>query len=97
MRAADCEFIAHARNDIEWLLDQLNQAEPSSKKQIGWFDPGSKRFCYTDEKEHRQSGMPAYTIPVYAIEEPKAASRNGHLPTTPQDHIQPPTPKPPKK
>ena len=36
-----------------------------SREQIGWFDPGSKRFCYTDEKQHHHAGMAAYTTPVY--------------------------------
>ena len=32
---------------------------------IGWYDPGSHRFCYTDVKEN-MSGHKAYTVPVYA-------------------------------
>lgn len=54
------------------------EAVVADMKQIGWFDPGSKRFCYTDEKEHSHLGMPAYTIPVYraaqAAQEPEAGA-----------------------
>lgn len=45
--------------------------------QIGWFDPGSKRFCYTDEKEFhsaRPSRFQSYTHPVFSID-PETASR----------------------
>jgi hypothetical protein len=35
--------------------------------QIGWFDPGSKRFAYTDEKDWRPDRHKSYTVPVYAI------------------------------
>lgn len=43
--------------------------------QIGWFDPGSKRFCYTDEKDYRADRHKSYTVPVYAIPLP-SESRN---------------------
>lgn len=33
--------------------------------QIGWYNPGSHRFCYTDEKEARPDNHTAYTVPVY--------------------------------
>ncbi len=45
--------------------------------QIGWFDPGSKRFCYTDEKEYhsaRSNRFQSYTHPVFSID-PETASR----------------------
>jgi len=34
--------------------------------QIGWYDPGSKRFCYTDVKEASPDQHKGYTVPVYA-------------------------------
>ncbi len=39
-------------------------------EQIGWFNPDSKRFCYTDEKEHDRrhlghSRFASYTEPVF--------------------------------
>lgn len=37
----------------------------SRQVQIGWFCPGSKRFCYSDEKPHR-ADREDYTIPVFA-------------------------------
>ena len=37
----------------------------SNELQIGWYDPGSHRFCYTDVKKN-MSGHEAYTVPVYA-------------------------------
>jgi len=46
--------------------------------QIGWFDPGSKRFCYTDEKEYDESQgrgrKLGYTHPVFSIDQ-KTADR----------------------
>lgn len=40
--------------------------------QIGWFNPGDKRFCYTDEKEYdqkrKQKYYDNYTHPVFAID-----------------------------
>ncbi len=37
-------------------------------KQIGWYNPGDKRFCYMDEKEHSRHHA-AYTKPVYVFDE----------------------------
>jgi hypothetical protein len=37
-----------------------------SLTQIGWFDPGSKRFCYTDTKEVHPESNAGHTIPVFA-------------------------------
>ena len=46
--------------------------------QIGWFDPGSKRFCYTDEKEYdvkqNRGRLTSYTHPVFSID-PDTANR----------------------
>lgn len=36
--------------------------------QIGWFNPASKRFCYTDEKEVWPDRRSSYTHPVFAID-----------------------------
>lgn len=35
--------------------------------QIGWYCPGSKRFCYTDEKKTWPEQKRGHTVPVYAI------------------------------
>ena len=40
--------------------------------QIGWFDPGSQRFCYTDEKEYDDKHLghkrrEFYTESVFAV------------------------------
>jgi hypothetical protein len=35
-------------------------------EQIGWFDPASKRFCYSDEKEAWPDTKQGYVIPVFA-------------------------------
>ena len=45
---------------------------------IGWFDPGSKRFCYTDEKETWPDRRRGYTWPVYAS--PKELQRMADQP-----------------
>jgi hypothetical protein len=46
--------------------------------QIGWFDPGSKRFCYTDEKEYDEAQgknrKTGYTHPVFCVD-PETAIR----------------------
>ena len=34
-------------------------------EQLGWYDPGSKRFCYSDEKEAWPDTKQGYTIPVF--------------------------------
>ena len=40
----------------------------SPRKQIGWYNPGAKRFCYMDVKEHAQfDSYAAYTEPVYVL------------------------------
>lgn len=36
-------------------------------KQVGWYNPGSKRICYLDEKETQPNNHRPYTIPVYAV------------------------------
>ncbi len=36
-------------------------------EQIGWFNPASKRFCYSDEKETWPESRQGYTIPVFAL------------------------------
>lgn len=50
------------------LQRKIQQVE--KKHQIGWFNPGDKRFCYSDQKESysRQSHL-AYTIPVFIEQE----------------------------
>lgn len=35
--------------------------------QIGWFNPDSGRFCYTDEKEAWPEPKRRFTKPVYAL------------------------------
>lgn len=46
--------------------------------QIGWYNPDSKRFCYTDEKDYDEQldpgfrGKRGYTVPVYARPLPAA-------------------------
>jgi len=35
---------------------------------IGWYNPSSKRFCYTDEKEN-MAGYGGYTVKVFAAPE----------------------------
>ena len=39
---------------------------------IGWLDPGSKRFCYADEKEAWPEQRQGFTQAVYIIEEEQA-------------------------
>lgn len=39
------------------------------RTQIGWYSPGSKRFCYSDVKEAHLTGHEDYTIPVFADDE----------------------------
>ncbi len=37
-----------------------------SLTQIGWFNPDSKRFCYSDEKETYPGYNIRYVVPVFA-------------------------------
>ena len=34
---------------------------------IGWYHPGSKRFCYKDVKKYQPETRKGYTMPVYAV------------------------------
>lgn len=36
------------------------------RTQIGWYDPGSKRFCYSDVKKASVTMYDGYTVPVFA-------------------------------
>ncbi len=42
--------------------------------QIGWFNPVSNRFCYSDEKDFRPERHTEYSVPVYAIPLPEKDS-----------------------
>ena len=50
------------------LREAITFREVTEGKQIGWYEPGTKRFCYMDVKEH---GPPleyaSYTEPVYVL------------------------------
>lgn len=35
------------------------------RKQIGWYNPGSGRFCYSDVKEANHATYTAYTVPAF--------------------------------
>lgn len=55
---------------IEVVDERLRQAQERREKpllQIGWYNSPSRRFCYTDEKEHNPTTRADYTVPVYAI------------------------------
>lgn len=39
--------------------------------QIGWFNLGSRRFCYMDEKDFSPHSFKDYTWLVYAIKLPQ--------------------------
>lgn len=52
-----------------------------SEQQIGWFHSGSKRFCYTDEKEHDlRDRLSQYTVPVFVGRVPTQQELVGMLP-----------------
>ena len=52
----------------EVLKEVIASRGSSERKQIGWYNPGSKRFCYMDVKEHAQlDSYASYTIPVYVL------------------------------
>ncbi len=40
----------------------------ANSEQIGWFDPASKRFCYSDEKEAWPDRRRGYTVPVFTLD-----------------------------
>ena len=45
------------------------------KEQIGYYDSGSHRFCYTDVKAEYPKQHSSYTIPVYADDDSKIVER----------------------
>ncbi len=49
-----------------------------AKEHIGWFDPGSRRFQYTDVKavDIKRGRTTGYTIPVYAIRDQAPSRRS---------------------
>lgn len=55
----------------EWIYDfmpiirEALAEQAKDREQIGWFDPGSKRFAYCDVKEGYPDNHEGYTIPVY--------------------------------
>lgn len=55
------------------IRDALREAivfrKLSERKQVGWYDPGDKRFCYMDVKEHSQlNSFSSYTEPVWVFD-----------------------------
>lgn len=53
------------------IRDVLREAivfrEVTEGKQIGWYNPDSKRFCYMDEKATGSETTQGYTKPVYVL------------------------------
>ena len=39
--------------------------ELQAKQQIGWWNPGAKRFCYPDVKQARLQRFCEYSVPVF--------------------------------
>ncbi len=50
--------------ETEWEKDFSVKSEVKNLH-IGWYNPASKRFCYTDEKITRPDTHGGYNIPVY--------------------------------
>lgn len=46
-----------------WVKTEIERLQ--CRQQIGWFNPGSKRFCYSDEKEAWPANCVCYSIPVF--------------------------------
>ncbi len=49
-------------------VDRQDELDLKLRKQIGWYCPGNKRFCYADEKDHRKDGHD-FTVPVFVEEQ----------------------------
>lgn len=53
------------------IRDVLREAivfrEVTEGKQIGWYNPGTKRFCCMDVKESTPAAHTTYTEPVYVL------------------------------
>ena len=64
-----------AENRASSCTSGLPCSAPDGAIHIGWFCPGSKRFCYTDEKQAWPVSRQAFTVPVYAI--PQAPNDGG--------------------
>jgi hypothetical protein len=60
--------VAHCPN-CDGTYDGIELCGPCQAQyyqQIGWWNPGSKRFCYLDEKAARPGRYSDYVVPVYA-------------------------------
>lgn len=44
--------------------DWCREAERVAFEQVGWFNPESRRFCYSDEKEFWPDRRVGYSLPV---------------------------------
>lgn len=59
------------RGCLRRQLDQAKKriAELEAREQVGWLDPGTKRFCYCDIKDGFPDTHERYTLPVFRGEE----------------------------
>lgn len=51
-------------------------AQPEGQ-QVGWFNPASQRFCYTDEKEANPEYFRRYTVPVVTSDSASESRADG--------------------
>ena len=56
--------------EIERLQKEVRRWQ--LRQRIGWYDPDTKRFCYSDVKDAYSASHASYLIPVF-IEAAKAA------------------------
>ncbi len=52
-------------DDVSLFVEAARRV--ANAEQIGWFDPASKRFCYSDEKEVWPDTRQGYTVPVFTL------------------------------
>lgn len=77
LRCSDAEDISTPSNLPNVIRDKVIEIERlRARKQIGWYCPGSKRFCYSDEKEQAPDYKRSYTVPVF-VEAAEAKGRAG--------------------
>ena len=68
--AADASEQQEAWVEIERLQKEVRRWQ--LRQRIGWYDPDTKRFCYSDVKDAYSASHASYLIPVF-IEAAKAA------------------------
>ncbi len=55
---------------IQWLGEEVERLQKQVRRwqlrqRIGWYSPGTKRFCYSDVKDAYPASHESYSVPVF--------------------------------